>query len=287
MRERIAFFPFKHFVSLFLCPFAIKEAFLTHQNVCIAELESMSILSKLFHLDLDGSDFDIIQPRDAQLIRQLIAETRPTKPIGARMKSISARLLGRPYLARPLVGSLTQPEVLVTRMDGFDCVTLVETVLAVAISKNLDEFLSELRNLRYLGGEVDYRNRLHYATDWSRHQIERGLLLDMTLGEETVPREKMLYYVKSLKPKLAVFRYFPKHNIDAVSRWLLDGDIIFFVSGRDGLDTSHMGMVFRDNQRLMMRHATRSHHYVVEQDLMEFFRLMKMSGFIINRPKDI
>lgn len=247
----------------------------------------MSFLSKLFHLEIASSAADSIQPRDAQLIRQLIAETRQIKPIGARMKAISARLLGQPYLAKPLIGSLTQPEVLVTRMDGFDCVTLVETVLAVAISKNLEEFQSELRNLRYVGGVVEYRNRLHYATDWSRHQIERGLFIDLTAGEETLLREKVLSYVKSLPPKRAVFRYFPKHNIDAVSRWLLDGDIIFFVSGREGLDTSHMGMVFRDNQHLLMRHATRSHHYVVEQDLMEYFRLMKMSGFIINRPKDI
>jgi hypothetical protein len=101
-----------------------------------------------------------------------------------------------------------------------------------------------------------------------------------------VPREKTLFYVKSLRPKMAYFRYFPKNTFDSVSRWLLDSDIIYFVSGREGLDTTHMGLIMRNNQQLLMRNATRSHHHVIEQDLFEYFRLNKMSGFIINRPKE-
>lgn len=227
---------------------------------------------------------DSVQPRDAQLIRQLIAESRQIISIGGRMKTISGRLLGLPYISRPLIGSVTQPEVLVTRMDGFDCVTFLETVLALARAKSLDSFVAELRTLRYVGGEVDYRNRLHYATDWSRYQIARGVLVDMTVGEETVPREKALHFLKYVSPKVASFRCYPRQKIDSVSRWLLDGDIIYFVTAREGLDTSHIGLIFRDRQRLLIRHATRSHHRVTEQELGEFFRQNKMSGFIINRP---
>ncbi len=227
------------------------------------------------------------QSSDKQLIRQLLLESRQTKLIGARLKQLSARLLGLPYLRNPLIGSPTEAEVMVTRMDGFDCVTFLETLLALARIRSADDFSTELRTLRYANGEVAYRNRLHYATDWSRHQVQRGVLAEMTLGEESLPREKMLSYVKALPPKIAFFRYFPKQRIDSVSRWLLDGDVIYFVSGREGLDVSHMGLIVRDNQRLLMRHATRSHHVVFEQELYEFFRLNKMSGFIINRPKEV
>lgn len=227
------------------------------------------------------------QSRDAQLIRELLLESRAVKSISGRLKLLSARLLGAPYNRKPLIGSATEAEVLVTRMDSFDCVTFLETLLALARIKTAEDFPAELRKLRYANGEVTYRNRLHYATDWSRHLVQRGVLMEMTLGEESLPREKMLSYVKALPPKIAFFRYFPKQRIDSVSRWLLDGDVIYFVSGRDGLDVSHMGLIVRDNQRLLMRHATRSHHSVFEQDLFEFFRLNKMSGFIINRPKEV
>lgn len=236
---------------------------------------------------MTGSFFDNIQPIDTQLIRQMIAESRQVNTIRGRMKFVSGRLLGLPYLSRPLIGSLRQPEVLVTRMDGFDCVTFLETVLALARSKSLEGFFAELRNIRYLNGEVSYRNRLHYATDWSRHQVQCGLLAEMTVGEESVPREKTLFYVKSLPPKTVFFHYFPKHRIESVGRWLLDSDLIYFVSGREGLDVSHMGLIVRDSQHLLMRHATRSHHRVIEQELSEYFRLNKMSGFIINRPREV
>jgi hypothetical protein len=112
-------------------------------------------------------------------------------------------------------------------------------------------------------------------------------LTEMTVGEETLPREKLLFFLKSMPPKMAYFRYFPRQRIDSVSRWLLDGDIIYFASGREGLDVGHLGLIVRDNQRLLMRHATRSHRQVIEQDLGEFFRLNKMSGFIVNRPREI
>ncbi|HMX28889.1 MAG TPA: DUF1460 domain-containing protein, partial [Blastocatellia bacterium] len=156
------------------------------------------------------------QSSDTQFIRQLLQESRQTKPIGARLKQLSARLLGLPYLRNPLIGSPSEAEVLVTRMDGFDCVTFLETLLALARIRYAEDFPTELRKLRYANGEVDYRNRLHYATDWSRHQVQRGVLTEMTLGEESLPREKMLSFVKALPPKISFFRYFPKQRIDSV-----------------------------------------------------------------------
>ena len=125
------------------------------------------------------------QSSDTQFIRQLLQESRQTKPIGARLKQLSARLLGLPYLRNPLIGSPSEAEVLVTRMDGFDCVTFLETLLALARIRYAEDFPTELRKLRYANGEVDYRNRLHYATDWSRHQVQRGVLTVDEIGRIT------------------------------------------------------------------------------------------------------
>jgi hypothetical protein len=82
------------------------------------------------------------------------------------------------------------------------------------------------------------------------------------------------------------FRYFPKRKLAQVSRRLKDGDLIFFVSTRKGLDVFHTGIVFRDADRVILRHAARSRGGVVEQELAEFVRSNRMPGFIIVRPTE-
>lgn len=228
-----------------------------------------------------------IQPSDVNLVRQLIAEVRPMKTIVERMKHISGKLIGSTYLVHSLIGSPTEAEVLVTRMDGFDCITFLETVLALAHAKSPDDFPVLLRKIRYRNGEVAYQQRLHYATDWARHLIEIGWLMDMTVGEHTVYREKTLDIVPGIPPIQARLRYYPRQELAAVSRWLKDGDFILFASGRKGLDTSHAGMIVRNGEQVLMRHATKSHKNVIEQDITEFFRTLPMMGFMIFRPKDI
>lgn len=226
-----------------------------------------------------------IKSGDAELIGRLISETQRMKTIGERMRHVAGRLLNRPYIYNPLVGSSTEPEVLVTRMDGFDCTTYLQTVLAIALSKTLDEFLNNLREIRYRDGKISYQTRLHYTINWAAYQISRGLLTDLTLGEEVLTREKTLSFIKDLPPKQVVLRYYPKRAIDSVSRWLIDGDLIYFTSSRRNLDVIHVGIIFRDSQRLFMRHAQAHRGRSVERDLNDFFRSSQFKGFIINRPK--
>lgn len=227
-----------------------------------------------------------IQPTDVNFIRQLLSEIRSMKNVAERMKHVSGKLLGAAYLTHPLIGSPTETEVLVTRMDGFDCITFLETAMVLARAKSVDEFAVLLKKIRYRNGEVTYQQRLHYATDWARHLIELGWLSDMTFGETTIFREKTLNIVAGISPTNAQLHYFPKNELSAVSRWLKDGDLILFASGRKGLDVSHAGMIVRNGEQVLMRHATRSRKQVIEQDLPEFFRSLPMNGFMIFRPKE-
>jgi hypothetical protein len=226
----------------------------------------------------------IIKPQDARLARKLIAEANTEPDFAQRIRIISSQFIGYPYLTNPLIGSPTEPEVFITRMDGFDCVTFLETVLALAGSEDTEDFLARLREIRYVKGVVDWRTRLHYTTDWSRYHVRRKFLIDLTHGEETVPRTKKLDFLYGLKSKKAHFRYFPKRRLKTVSRRLADGDLIYFVSTRKGLDIFHVGLIVRRDDRVLMRHAARSRRAVVEQELSEFFNANRMSGFIINRP---
>jgi hypothetical protein len=222
--------------------------------------------------------------RERQAIQRLLDAARSQTALGARMKLVSQELLGRPYLVRPLKGSLTEPEQLVTRVDGFDCVTYVETVLALGSAKTVDDFPEQLRRLRYADGEVAYGARLHYTTEWNKANLRRGFLQDLTQGALTVERFKVLNYLPGVEPHNECFRFFPKARLSAVSKGLQDGDLIYFVSGRKGLDTNHLGLVFRDGERLVLRHATRSRRKVVEQDLAAFCQTHLMLGFIVARP---
>ena len=227
-----------------------------------------------------------IQPADAALIRQLIADVRPMKTVVERMKHSSGKLLGSVYLRNPLIGSPTEAEVLVTRMDGFDCMTYLESVLALVRAKSPDDFAALLRKIRYRNGQVTYQQRLHYATDWAHHLVAMGWLTDMTIGEHTIFREKTLDLVPGIAPVTAQLRYYPKQELAAVIRWLKDGDLILFASGRKGLDVSHAGLIVREGERVLLRNASRSHKKVIDQDLVEFFKTLPMNGFMIFRPKD-
>jgi hypothetical protein len=231
---------------------------------------------------------------DRRAVQQMLAEVAPEPAVGRRLDLISARLLGTPYLVNPLVGSAAEPEVLVATLEGFDCVTFMETALALAWARDAGEFLRLLREIRYAGGEVAWARRHHYTTQWARHHIRRGWLSDLTRGEETVLRRKTLDLVAGLPPLPASFRYFPKRKLGRVKGRLADGDLILFVSTRRGLDVFHTGLLFFDRgcdrgggrDRLLLRHAARSRGLVVEQGLEEFMKANRMSGFIVLRPRE-
>jgi hypothetical protein len=86
-----------------------------------------------------------------------------------------------------------------------------------------------------------------------------------------------------LLPRQAQFRYFPKSALEYVSRWLIDGDLIYFVSNDKDLDTYHIGLIIRQGERLLLRHARHMRHRVFEQPLADFVRVIHSPGFIVNR----
>ncbi len=225
-----------------------------------------------------------VSAADRRLIQQLLKESQGFGTLRERLNFLSQRLLGRPYLIHPLIGSPAQPEQFVTRMDGFDCVTYLETVLALAQARDVESYLQRLRTLRYDGGEISYAKRLHYTTDWHHAHVQRGWLQDLTANEGSVERTKTLNVLAGFAPRAQTFRYYPKTKLNAVTRWLQDGDLIYFVSARNGLDTYHVGMLFRIGDKWVMRHAARSQGQVTEQPLAEFFQQNRMSGFMLARP---
>ena len=65
-------------------------------------------------------------------IQRMLKESGTIKDAAGRLQWISGQFLGLPYVTDPLVGSADTPELFTDTLDGFDCVTYMETVLALA-----------------------------------------------------------------------------------------------------------------------------------------------------------
>jgi hypothetical protein len=217
---------------------------------------------------------------------EALLATAGAGPLSGRIEAVSARLLGRPYVVAPLGGGPGRRETLSASVDGFDCVTFVETVLALAWSRDPRGFRRALRGLRYRGGRVGWATRNHYMTGWARENAARGGLTDLTRGPDTVVRRRTLSVVAGLRARRVSFRCFPKRRVPGLAPRLATGDVALFASTRRDLDVFHTGLLVRAPRGLLLRHATRSRGAVVEEPLASFLSAQRTSGVILLRPNE-
>ena len=101
----------------------------------------------------------------------------------SRLEKISAFFLGQPYLLGALgegpAGRFDQSPLY--RTDMFDCVTYVNTVLALAYAHDLDSFLKKIIAINYWNAQVAYQNRHHFmSVDWNVANAKLGFVQDVT-----------------------------------------------------------------------------------------------------------
>ena len=220
-------------------------------------------------------------------VERLLSKIKPSRSAGSRIEILSSQFLGLPYQTNPLIGSAATPEVFTVSLDTFDCVTFVETVLALSLASNADEFLTWLRKIRYEGGRIDWKRRNHYMTRWIRSNLKAGALQRFSLGSvPVVSKDRLLDDVPGLAPIRTRFTCVPKPAIGKLAPHLHNGDLIFFASTRKRLDIFHCGFVVLEGDRVLVRHASRSRGGVVQQDLNEFLKANRMAGVIVARPKE-
>jgi hypothetical protein len=219
-------------------------------------------------------------------VEQLLSKIKNYSSAGSRIEILSRHFLGQPYQVNPLIGSAETPEVFTVSLDRFDCVTYIETILALSLASTVDEFVQWLRTIRYVGGCISWERRNHYMTGWIRSNTRAGALRRMSLpGVKAVMKERMLEAVPGLPPLRSRFTCVPRKAIGKLVRQLEMGDLIFFASTRKHLDVFHCAVVVRDGDRVLVRHASRSRGAVVEQDLNDFLKANRMAGVIVARPK--
>jgi hypothetical protein len=245
-----------------------------------------------------------------------------TVPIGRASARVGELAIGTPYEAFTLEaylkagGSPTSEEPLALSLTRFDCVTLVESCLAIARVARADgaptwaRFAREMERMRYRGGaRGDYASRNHYFSEWISDGARRGLLRDLgaELGgvEDARPLRFMTEHRKSY-PALADDRVFaaigamergldgqprrvvPTARIAAVSDRIRTGDVLAFATSIPGLDVTHSAMAHRDAKGVLrVLHAPLSGGSVeiTRSTLPEYVAAIKRStGILVARP---
>ena len=116
-------------------------------------------------------------------IEQLLHKAADIPDLLPRIVYFSYLFLGVPYL----VGCLGEGEEgrfdqsPLYRFDCFDCLTYVNTVLALAHASNVQEFQARLLQLNYYDADPDYVKRFHFmSVDWNPQNQQSGFLHDIT-----------------------------------------------------------------------------------------------------------
>jgi cell wall-associated NlpC family hydrolase len=230
------------------------------------------------------------QPRDLsrRRVEQLLLKTKHDRSTAGRIDVLSRHFLGRSYKPNPLIGSSDTTEVFTAALDGFDCVTYIETVVALARASNVDNFTDWLRKIRYEQGRIQWDRRNHYMSLWIRNNVRNGILKPVSMPAlPTISKDRVLNVVPGLDPQRTRLKCLPKAAVPRLERYLQTGDLIFFASTHMNLDVFHAGIIVRDGKKVLMRHASRSQGFVVEQELSEFLKANRMAGVIVMRPQPV
>ena len=199
-----------------------------------------------------------------------------------RLNFFSNRLKGKTYFLGPMgEGVSTAPSYKPrVNFDEMDCVTYMELALALAYSKDYDNFFDILQGIRYKNGIINYNMRNHYLiADWTANNKFR-----IVGGTETFEKEinKKVFFKDSTitNPKISI-SYLPKKEaIIYADTVKFAKDTIFGVailSELPGLDAAHTGFaVNRKKSGLMLRHASQLKGKVIEQPLSEFLKTTKI-----------
>jgi len=227
-------------------------------------------------------------------LNRILTESSRIHDVGERVDFLSRHFLDMTYAESTLIGDMNTPETFVINLEGVDCLTFIEYIEALRLSGSFEDFKENLKKVRYKSGEVAFENRNHFFTDWV--EFNANFIDDVTeeiASEKTRRGQKLLnekedktFFVQGIKPEMREIRYIPSELVDEdfLNR-LRTGDYIGIYSHLKGLDVSHVGILIRDNEKVILRHASSAskNRKVIDEDFMEY--ITDKPGIIVLRPK--
>lgn len=207
-----------------------------------------------------------------RLVNKATTKNWQTLPMGELIGKLTHELEGTPYVASTLE-IYPDREACSVNLLGLDCVTFVETTLALARmlkkgGRKPEDLLSEIALIRYRNGTAgDYSTRLHYMSDWLADNTKKGLVKPLDQLPGAVPFTQKVGFmsthpasyrrlisqpeqVEKIKKCEEVIngrslKYVPLNKIAAVEPLLKTGDIVAVCTSQAGLDVVHTGFVYR------------------------------------------
>ena len=246
---------------------------------------------------------------------------KPDVPLGRAAVRVGELAAGSPYVPYTLEeylrnGGSPLLEPLTVSLAHFDCVTLVESCLAVARLARSEEaptwkrFGQEIERMRYRSGRrTGYTSRLHYFSEWITDGQKRGLVKDRgtELGGTTDNRPlRFMTEHREEYPALVNARVFddigyierrisqtPRHvvaveRIPQVAAHIETGDVLGFATRIAGLDVTHTAFAYRGEEGILrVLHAPLSGGVVeiTRATLPEYVAAIRRStGVLVARP---
>jgi hypothetical protein len=205
------------------------------------------------------------------------------------------------------------PEKLRVELTRFECVTFIESSVAVARcgfrrEPTVSCFERELVASRYRGGVLgDYGSRLHYFDDWIDDNEARGRVENLTLELGGEPFTRSYFHISTrVLPRSGVpsdvtrevaatesrlsqasHAVLSREKAAPILEQLQDGDLVAFVRERSGLLVHHAGFVYRARGRPRLLHASSYHRRVVltREDVASYLRRRReRQGVLVARP---
>ncbi|MFC9439211.1 DUF1460 domain-containing protein [Nocardia sp. NPDC057030] len=212
---------------------------------------------------------------------------------GELLELVSRQFLGTPYGADMLIGSATQREQLVVDLRRVDCFTYLDYVEALSRSADKEQFLSNLVDTRYTGGQVDFLRRKHFFSDWV--STPRIAATDVTgavsTGAMTVAKRLNAKgdggtYLPGLPVVDRAITHIPSAAVnDSVIAGLRTGDYIGASSDEPGLDVTHVGIFIMTPNGPMFRNASSlaANNEVVDSPFLDYVHTVP--GIVVYRPQ--
>jgi len=231
-----------------------------------------------------------------------------------RIEKVSARFLGVPYMANPLgegdmAGAPKASKGPRYRLDAFDCVSYVETVVALAMTDSEEGFRAEMDKIRYKNGVVSFETRNHFTSvDWIPNNVRcffdatervsiHALLGPARIRTTNIDRQKWFEKVHGAKVPLPVresrLLYISfddllegkERVIRAIEEPMVASIVVKYPTpsvalGTDN-DIAHMGFLLPTKSGLIFRHASKKAGRVIDVDFFQYLRFLK------NRPEFI
>ncbi len=242
--------------------------------------------SALPNLFLPGSPLLARTEKDYQPenFRSALDSIPPGTPYPEAVVCLCRHFVGRPYLVSPLGGGPGQEETFRAQLLGFDCVTFFETVIALAQSREESSFLTRLLGLRYREHRVDYAFRRHYMAHWREENILGARCAPIPQAPPERRWRRTVNALACFGPRELTIFGWPKKEFRHWAPFVQNGDLVFFISARRGLDYFHTGVLARSGGEIELYHASRSRGAVVQVPLPVFLSNNRMSGVTISRP---